>query len=84
MLVFVDESGDTGLKLDRGSSKFFVVTLVVFEDHDEALACDERIQLLRRELGFSPKTEFHFRTNSRRIRQAFFDAVAPYNSSTSP
>lgn len=24
MLVFFDESGDPGLKLDRGSSKFFI------------------------------------------------------------
>ena len=36
MLVFIDESGDTGRKLEKGSSKFFVVALVIFEDHDEA------------------------------------------------
>lgn len=79
MLVFVDESGDTGLKLEKGSSKFFTVTLVLFEDNDEALACDQRIQLLKRELGYREDCEFHFKTNSRRVRQKFFEAVAPYN-----
>lgn len=79
MLVFVDESGDTGLKLKKGSSKFFTVTLVLFEDNDEALACDQRIQLLKRELGFGGDFEFHFRTNSIRVRQKFFEAAAPYN-----
>jgi hypothetical protein len=32
MLVFVDESGDTGLKIGRGSSEFLTITLVVFEE----------------------------------------------------
>ncbi len=38
MLVFVDESGDAGMKLDGGSSEFFVVTAILFEEHDEATA----------------------------------------------
>ena len=39
MLVFVDESGDAGMKLGAGSSDYFVVTAVLFEDHDEAARC---------------------------------------------
>jgi hypothetical protein len=34
MLVFIDESGDPGFKLKKGSSPIFVVTLVAFRDHD--------------------------------------------------
>ena len=79
MLVFVDESGDTGLKVEQGSSELFTVVLVVFEENDEAQACDDRITLLRRELGKPDRFEFHFRENSDRIRQAFFEAVVPYN-----
>ncbi|MGH9834733.1 MAG: DUF3800 domain-containing protein [Blastocatellia bacterium] len=79
MLVFIDESGDPGLKTDQGSSRFFTIGLVVFEDHDEAQACDDRITLLKRELGWSEDSEFHFKTNSNRVRQAFLEAVAPYN-----
>ena len=50
MLVFIDESGDSGLKIGEGSSRYFTVALVVFEDREEATACDQRIELLKREL----------------------------------
>ena len=40
MLVFIDESGDSGLKIEQGSSRYFTVSLVMFEDNDDALACD--------------------------------------------
>ena len=33
MLVYVDESGDAGLKISQGSSPYFVVALIVFDDH---------------------------------------------------
>lgn len=78
ILVFIDESGDPGLKIEEGSSRYFIVALVVFEDREEATACDQRIELLRRELGWKER-EFHFHQNSHRIRQSFLQAVAPYN-----
>lgn len=79
MIVFIDESGDPGLKLGKGSSKYFCVGLVVFQDHDEALACDQRITLLRRELGWTPQSEFHFKRNSDKVRTTFLKAVSLYN-----
>lgn len=79
MLVLIDESGDPGLKLDRGSSRYFTIALVVFEDQDEANACDQRISLLRRELGWEMESEFHFKRNSHRVRTSFLRSVAPYN-----
>ena len=79
MLVFVDESGDPELKLDEGSSEYFIVTLVLFEEAEEANAADLRINLLRRELNLSSKFEFHFSENKYRIRAAFSKAIVPYN-----
>lgn len=79
MLVFVDEAGDTGLKLARGSSRYFVVTLLLFEENDEASAADARIGLLRRELGLAADFEFHFSDTPERIKEAFFEAILPYN-----
>jgi hypothetical protein len=79
MLVFIDESGDSGLKIDRGSSHYFTVGLVVFEDREDALACDQRISLLKNELGLPISYEFHFKRNSDKVRRAFLQAVAPYN-----
>lgn len=78
MLVFVDESGDPGMKLERASSAYFVVTAVLFEDHDEAGACDQRIDLIRRELGLPETVEFHFNKSSRRVREYFLQEVAAY------
>ncbi|MBI2008617.1 DUF3800 domain-containing protein, partial [Candidatus Amesbacteria bacterium] len=60
MLVFVDESGDTGLKVKEGSSRYFVISLLLFEEHDEAVACDQRIELLKRELKHPTGFEFKF------------------------
>lgn len=79
MLIFIDESGDSGLKIEQGSSRFFIISLVVFEDHEEAIACDQRIQLLKTELGWPLNSEFHFKKNSNRVRKFFAEAVARYN-----
>ena len=49
MLVFVDESGDAGMKLDAGSSDFFIVTAVLFED--EANECDDGLAPAARNRG---------------------------------
>ena len=81
MLVFLDESGDTGRKTAKGSSGYFVVSLALFLDDDEALACDQRIDLLRKELNLSPDFEFHFSRNSKRVKLAFLEAVSRYNFS---
>lgn len=64
--------------MDKGSSRFFVVVMVVFEEHEEADRCDQRIQLLKKELGYGEDFEFHFRENSHNVRTRFLEAVAPY------
>ncbi len=79
MLVFIDESGDSGLKMTEGSSRYFSIALVVFEDREEAVFCDQRIELLAKEVGWDAASEFHFKNNSHKIRKAFLSAVAPYN-----
>jgi len=76
--VFIDESGDPGMKIGGGSSPYFTVTMLVFEDNDEALAADQRIGLLKRELRFPPHFEFHFNNLRPDFRQEFLKAVAPY------
>lgn len=79
MLVFIDEAGDTGRKIEKGSSRFFIISLVLFEDHEEAITCDQRISFLRRELKSPENFEFHFARNSKRIRLEFLKAIQPYH-----
>jgi len=78
MLVFFDEPGDSGFKFGQGSSPLLVVAMVVFEDHDDAQAADDRIALLRREMNKGSDFEFHFVQSSHDVRRAFLEAVAPY------
>jgi hypothetical protein len=79
MLMFIDESGDAGLKVDCGSSRYFIVALVAFEDHDEALAAHERIDLLRHEMGLPDRFEFHFNKLNLDQRRQFLTVVAPFD-----
>lgn len=32
MFVYLDETGDTGFKFDKGSSRYFVVTMLLVQD----------------------------------------------------
>ncbi|MBM4125658.1 MAG: DUF3800 domain-containing protein [Nitrospira sp.] len=78
MLAFVDESGDAGLRPEKGASLYFTVALVTFVDHREAEACDRRIAALRSELRKPDGFEFHFHRNSHGVRMRFLEAVAPF------
>ena len=78
MLAFVDESGDPGMDGKEGSSTHFLVTSVFFEDHDAANSCDERIGLIRKELGLKDGVEFHFSSSSPKTRIYFLEQVARY------
>ncbi len=59
MLVFLDEAGDVGFKFSKGSSRLLIVTIVLFEEQEEAKNCDLRIDLLRNELKLPKKFELH-------------------------
>ena len=76
MLVFFDESGDSGMKGKLGSSPFFVVTAVLFEDNDEAEKCEQAIRTVRVTLGVHQHFEFHFNNCNDRIRSTFLSSVA--------
>jgi len=79
LLVLIDESGDPGFKLTKGSSPFFVVAMVLFRDFEEAertsLAIGDARKLLR------VKPEFKFNKSSDPVRDGFFDAIQPFDFS---
>jgi len=72
--VFVDESGDTGFKFEKQSSRYFAVALVIFENEEKEAKASQRIHALRQELQ-SPNIEFHFAKNKDATRNAFFTAA---------
>jgi hypothetical protein len=56
----LDESGDPGIKGKLGSSKVFVLTLVIFSSRDEANAVDDLINELRQRMQLHQRFEYKF------------------------
>ncbi len=79
MLVFIDDSGDPSFKIKKGSSKFFVICCVLFEDDLQAEKTSTAIKELRRNLKFSEKMEFKFNGSRYKTRMAFLKVVKPFS-----
>lgn len=79
MLIFIDDSGDPGFKLSKGSSRFFVIAMVIFDDELEAEKTAVAIKELRRSLKFPDDVEFKFVKSSQRVREKFLEATRPFN-----
>lgn len=79
MLVFIDDSGDPGFKLARGSSRFFVISAVLFHDNLEAEKTALAIKELRRTLGFPDGVEFKFNKSNKEVRCQFLQTVRPFD-----
>lgn len=77
MLVFIDESGCTGFKLDCGSSHCFVLAMVIFTDYLQAEAASSQLKQLQHKLRVKP--EFKFNKSHRNIKDAFFQTIKPFN-----
>lgn len=75
MLVFVDDAGDAGFKLERGSSKYFVIACVIFDDNLDAEETALKIKRLRRNLGWRDDQEFKFNKSNRKIRSVFLQEI---------
>ena len=79
MLIYIDEAGDPGFKFEKHSSPYFTIWMVIFNDHEEAIACDQKITLLKRELRLPETYEFHYKKDSNIKKQSFLTAIAPYD-----
>lgn len=76
MLVFIDDSGDPGFKIDKGSSKVFIISCVIFDDELEAEKTAVSIKELRRKLKKSDNFEFKFNKSDRAIRLRFLEQIS--------
>jgi len=73
MLVFIDESGDPGFKVARGSTPIFAVAMVIFENGEAAQATERVIKEAQVRLKAYP--EFKFNKSKDHVRDGFFQAV---------
>jgi hypothetical protein len=78
MFVYVDESGDAGFKIGKGSSEYFVVSTVVIPDPlPLTLGLDE----LRESLGLPARFEFKFLSSNESRRRAVFEEIRRHDIS---
>jgi len=80
MWIFIDESGDAGFKITRGSSKHFVTTMVLFRSKDERDRTREAIDALRQELKIHK--EFKFSKSCADYKDRFFECVNRFKFTT--
>jgi hypothetical protein len=76
MLILIDESGDAGFKVAKGSTSHFVVAMVIFRDLRQAELASEAIGSARDRLRVKP--EFKFNKSANSVRDGFFEAVRPF------
>jgi hypothetical protein len=76
LLVLIDESGCPGFKLDKGSTPYFVVAMVIFDDFFNAEKASNNICKLRESLGVKP--EFKFNKSSNKTRDIFFETIGQH------
>jgi hypothetical protein len=79
MLVFIDDSGDPGFKLDKGSTSHFVIAMVIFDDELEAEKIAVAIKELKRKLKLGEQVEFRFFKNSKDVRKKFLEVVTKFD-----
>lgn len=75
MLIFIDDSGDPGFKLDRGSTTHFVIAMVIFDDELEAEKTAVGIKEFKRKIKFDDSVEFKFSKTRDKIRKEFLETV---------
>ncbi|HAH87055.1 MAG: DUF3800 domain-containing protein [Armatimonadota bacterium] len=73
--VFVDESGDSGFKIEKGSSPIFCIAAVIFQSAEAISATQAVIQQVRSSLKTKQTHEFHFNSESSKFRRTFCEAV---------
>lgn len=76
MFVYLDETGDTGFKFNKGSSRFFVVTILLTPD---PIPLNSAINDLRKQLHYSESTEFKFVHSSIDVRQRFLRVLVRHD-----
>jgi len=75
MIIFIDESGDPGFKVSRGSSRYFVLSCLIFDDEKKMVQMNEDIINFRRLHKIPDNYEFKFNNLSKENRCAFLNNI---------
>lgn len=69
---FVDDSGDPGFGFNTGSTRFFVVSLIVFRDTLEAEKLAVAVKEMKRKTKLADHAELKFNSSSEKIKRELF------------
>ncbi len=73
--AFVDDSGDPGMKLTSGSTRYLVLAACIFREAEHVEAAAAAIHECRRQLGRGDRWEFKHTKTSDSMKDAFFHAT---------
>jgi hypothetical protein len=73
MLVFIDESGDPGFKLNRGFTEVVVAAMAAFKNGEAAGVAQSAVEAVVRRLRISDEK---FNKSRHEVRDAFFKGIA--------
>lgn len=73
--LYVDETGDLGLKVLKGSSKYFGLVLIQFNKNIDIERTTKTIDALEKRLHLSPPHEWHFSNTQNSYRNEFYKAI---------
>ena len=76
-ILIADESGDTGLTTKEGTSRFFSVGLIFFDNLDESKRCSDHIEELKKEMSINGEFKFTKLTSEKRVK--FLKSVVKFD-----
>jgi hypothetical protein len=77
MHVFLDDSGDAGMKFESGSTRFLIMSACVFDEPSEIERAAKAINECRESLGRSARWEFKHAKTSDDVKDEFFRVIRP-------
>ncbi|MBQ3280148.1 DUF3800 domain-containing protein [Candidatus Saccharibacteria bacterium] len=74
-LIFIDDSGDPGFKLNRGSSQLFVIACIIFDSPVSAEYTAASLKMLKEQMGWKQEREFKFHRANDEQKKLFFNTI---------
>lgn len=78
-LIFIDDSGDPGFKLKRGSSQLFVIACVIFNSPISAEYTAASLKMLKEQMSWRQEREFKFHRANDEQKKLFFNTVKKHD-----
>jgi hypothetical protein len=75
MIIYIDESGDSGFKIEKGSSRYIVISAVIFKREKDAQIVVDKINEYKKKLKYSSSYEFKFNKTNKKIILGFLKSI---------